>query len=377
MTGDRAAWFTMSDPSRPLHDRVKAVFHYNRFDPDPYFPHRFPSPFDPQGFEPFRNGNFSVSDPAGKVARQRSFCTRLFDLVTESPSYIAALDRQFSELLECGFYLPRNSDPFLGEPCVDLTVEVLKPTLQLLERLPRTPVELPGLPGGLPPVYFSRCRMRTAPDALVWDDLQAASYLSTNVIRVALYIVINPRDSGGRIMDLANVIAELIEAAVQSSSSSSRTSAVRYRWFVVKSFLWASWHRTVMLFFSLLLGQQLEVGVDDSVSETLDLLQSFSPMPGVSIQEMSKRYTAVGKSHYMCTWAFQLLRNAPVCINMDFRKFRGLYSRRFDRFAARCTPNRKFSCKGDHPHYCQRFVGMVISNQSAHDRGCKGCQNIT
>ncbi len=79
----------------------------------------------------------------------------------------------------------------------------------------------------------------------------------------------------------------------------------------------------------------------------------------------------------MCAWAFQLLRSNPVCLSMDFRKFYRLYCGKFDRYSARCTPDGKFSCKGDHPHSCQRFVGMAISNQSAHDRGCRGCEKLT
>ena len=39
-------------------------------------------------------------------------------------------------------------------------------------------------------------------------------------------------------------------------------------------------------------------------------------------------------------------------------------------------PDGKTSCKGDHPHSCQRFVGMVIRGQSAHDSGCLGCDRL-
>ena len=136
----------------------------------------------------------------------------------------------------------------------------------------------------------------------------------------------------------------------------------------------ATFGHDVLLFFA---SQHLESGVDDEISNGAVILESFSPVSGVSLQEMSRKYASVGKSHYMCDWAFQLLRSNPVCKGMDFRKVHRLYCDKFDRYPARCTPEGMFSCKGDHPHSCQRFVGMVISNQSAHDYGCIGCEKLT
>ena len=131
-----------------------------------------------------------------------------------------------------------------------------------------------------------------------------------------------------------------------------------------------------MIYFSWLQTINLTSGVDDGLVSSGAVLQSFSPTSGMSLQEMSNRYAAVGKSHYMCTWAFELLRKNPVCMSMDFRRFHWLYSRHFDYKLARCSPNGRVSCKGDHPHSCQRFVGMVVSDQSAHDSRCTGCERL-
>ncbi len=187
-------------------------------------------------------------------------------------------------------------------------------------------------------------------------------------------IVIYPWIATDKISEFINHIVELLDDAAQSFSS-SKTSAARYSWFLVRSFLWTSWQRTVMIYFSLLLARHLESGVEDNISRVF--LQSFSPVAGLSLQEISRRYASVGRSHYMCAWAFQLLRSNPVCLNMDFRKAHRLYCGKFNRYPARCTPDGKFSCNGDHPHSCQRFVGMAISNQSAHDRGCRGSEKLT
>ena len=376
MCSDRASWLLVTDPDRPLFERVKAIYHYSRFNPDPHIPDRLPAPFHSKGFTYAYEGDVTIIHDGEQATRVRSFCTELLDLVDESPLHISRLDTKFSELLECQFQPTGNSSPFRDEPSLDLEVEIPKRTLQLLERLPKTPLELPDLPSGLPSVYYSWSMERKNSNTLAWHDLKIASYLSVNVIRVAMCTVIHPWIAQGKISEFINHVAELLDVAAQLCSS-SKTNAARDRWFVVRSLLWASWQRVVMMYFALLLAQHLESGVDDEVSSRAVFLQSFSPVFGVSLQEMSRRYASVGKSRYMCAWAFQLLRSNPVCIGMDFRKFHRLYCGKFDGYPARCTPEGKLSCKGDHPHSCQRFVGMVISNQSAHDRGCIGCEKLT
>ena len=373
---ERAAWRLVTDPDRPILERVKAIFHYNRFNPDPHIPDRLPAPFHSVGFRYADDRGLIITYGEEKVAGVRSFCTELLDLVDESPLHTSRLDTKFSELLECHFQPTGNSSPLHDEPSLDLEVEITKRTLQLLDRLPETPLQLSDVPSGLPSTYYSCSAERKDSHTLAWHDLKVASYVSVNVIRVAMCTVIHPWISKGKIPEFINHVAELLDVAAQLSSS-SKTSAARYRWFVVRSFIWASWQRSVMIYFSYLLAQHLEAGVDDGVSSSAVFLQSFSPVSGVSLQEMSRRYASVGKSHYMCAWAFQLLRSNPVCIGMDFRKVHRLYCRNFDRYPARCIPEGKCSCKGDHPHSCQRFVGMVISNQSAHDRGCISCEKFT
>lgn len=376
MSGDRAAWLKISDPDGPLYDRVKAIYHYNLFNPDPHIPDRLPAPFNVQSFSHLDTGEKLYVDYDKEATRMRSFCTELYDLVDESPLHIAGLDRRFSDMIECNFMPTRRKEsPFGDEPGLDLKAEIPKRTLQILKRLPRTSPELPGMPGTLSPAYFSRSTTQCHSRALAWDDLKVASYLSTNVIRVAMCIVIHPWGATGKIAEFANLIAQILDIATKMSPS-SETSAASYGWYVVRSFLWTSWQRTVMIYFSDLLDNDLQIGVTDGMSNRKVLIQSFSPLLGSSLQEMSKRYAAVGKSHYMCAWAFQLLRSNPLCICMDFRKAHWLYCGKFDRYPARCTPNRTLSCKGDHPHSCRRFVGMVIENQSAHDGGCKGCEQL-
>ena len=366
----------MSDSDRSGQDRVKAIFYYNRFEPDPHFPDRFPPPFQSKGFTLTEEGERLVRSTSEQGAsRTRTFCIELFNLVDESPSHPGRLDRKFCELLECEFYPTMNDSPFRDEPRSEIEGMIIQQTLQLLRRLPETPLELPGLTHDIPTAYFSPAREQNDAYARVWENLRIASYLSTNVIRMAMCVVIYPFIGKGKLSELLNHVAALLDSAAHLYSA-AKTSEARYKWFITRAFLWASWQRTVLIYFSFLQSINLTSGVDDEQAISAALLQSFSPTPGMSLQEMSKRYAAVGKSHYMCTWAFELLRKSPVCMSMDFRRFHQLYSSHFDRYPARCSPNGKLSCKGDHPHSCQRFVGMAVKDQSAHDRRCTGCEKL-
>ena len=209
-----------------------------------------------------------------------------------------------------------------------------------------------------------------------WDGLRIASYLSTNIICLAMCTIVHPWISKGKLVEFVDSIATLLDAATRLFSA-AKAHAASEKWYIVRAFLWVLWQRSAMVYFSFLLTQHLEQGVDDGVSSTSYFLQSFSPIPGMSIQEVSKKYAAVGKSRCMCGWAFRLRRENPVCIGADFRKFHKLYSRLFDDHQSRCSASGIISCKGDHPNSCKRFVEMVIEDQSAHDRGCTGCDKLT
>lgn len=379
MPEDRAAWLMMSDPERPIYDRVKAIFYYNRFKPDPHFPERLPPPFHSKGFAHAHESGHRIrfTSEEEEHTRTQTFCIELFRLVDGSPSHPARLDRKFCELLECEFHPTSNASPFSDELPGEIEGMVIQRTVQLLRRLPEFPLELPGPTHEIPTAYFYPQRDRDSlhNPVLVWKDLRITSYLSTNVICVAICIVIYPFIAKGKLSELLNDVAALLDVATHFFSA-AKTSTARCKWFITMAFLWVSWQRTIMIYFSFVQAIHLTSGVDDGLISSAALLQSFSPTLGISLQEMSKRYATVGKSHYMCTWAFELLRKNPVCIGMDFRRFHQLYSNHFGHYPARCSSDGKVSCKGDHPHSCQRFVGMVVKDQSAHDPRCTGCERL-
>lgn len=72
----------------------------------------------------------------------------------------------------------------------------------------------------------------------------------------------------------------------------------------------------------------------------------------------------------MCGWAFELIRTDPCAIGLDFRNFFQRFLAAFEGREGRCISNQQNSCKGDAPDTCQRFRGMKIENQSAHDDDC-------
>ena len=366
----------MSDPPSSIFDRMKNVLHNNRFVPDLRFPERLPPPFHSKDFAYTEEDGVSVhltnQEEAGCI---RKFCTELFNCVKDSPSDATRLDRKFSELLECKFQLNGTSSPFRDVAPCELEDKITERAVQLLNRLPKTPVELPGLLSEVPDVHFAPQTTVTNLGTRRWENLRVGLHVNSNVIRLALCITIYPWIAKGKLSEFVNHTATLLDSASLESADAKSVRA-KWVWYTVRAFLWTSWQRSVMLYFWFLLAHNLKSGVDDDVASRGYFLQSFSPVAGLSIQEMSKSYATRGKSPYMCSWAFELLRNQPVCIAMDFRRFHTYYADLFDGFPARCHPGAATSCEGDHPHSCQRFVGMVIRDQSAHDRGCTGCEML-
>ena len=376
MSNEAAGILRMAGADQTTFNRIKAILHDDRFVPNPLFPGRMPPPFHSKGFT-YVNEEETLSNRTDRqeAAYIEAVCTGLFNQIDESPSHTIRLDRSFAELLECRFYLTGTDSPFRELRSPELECKITERTMHFLHRLPGTPLELPGLPTGLPLAYFASRTVWKDQHGPRWEDLKVALHLSINVIRVAICVVIYRGITMTKLSEFINDIATLLDTATRKSAAAN-TRTARHRWYLVRAFLWASWQRIVTMYFSVLMAHHLDAGVTDEIASTAYHLQSFSPIPGMSMQEMSRRYARQGKSHYMCGWAFELLRNNPVCIGMDFRRFHKHFSNAFDRFPARCTPSVTISCEGNHPHFCQRFVGMIVRDQSAHDEGCTGCEKF-
>ncbi|KAG6990974.1 hypothetical protein G7Y79_00059g091590 [Physcia stellaris] len=318
------------------------------------------------------------------------FCGKLYNAVVESEDYWSRLDSIFSQILRCNF------NPWAGEalpawhnirvralpdphrePAYETGFssmhKIVAETSHLLSRLPTSPVELPDaslFPGSTS--AHGSCPGNTAG----WQNLDAVSLVSTNVIRVALMITL---DDG---QEPTHCVKEFIDRVAELLSTASRLAALavssdeKRSWFLIRAFLWASWQRSIMLYFYGLVCHDV---LDGFMSEKPDILnfKIFNPIAGMSIQQMSKKFAATEKPTYMCGWAFELIRSSQSAIALDFRNFFRRFAVAFVDRDGRCISDPQSSCKGEEPGSCQRFRGLKIRDQSAHHNCSGGCERLT
>ena len=349
-------------------ERIHSQLRHDSWTADPNTPEAGVPP-------PFRCGGFGYS-LEGRVhrflpdleqnERRERFCRDLYEQALEPTSHCSRLDDRLSQIVSCNFRIEGKND-------------ISDHTYHLLTRLPARPLQLPDEPPALGPDYFNHGLPEdehSTATVTFWDDLQVTSYVSANVTRAALLSVIYPHMANQMLRPFLDTVADLIGTASKLSSSAD-TELARQCWFVVRAFLWTSWQRCTMIYFSTFVGGYLGSGFDDHEGHSL-ILRGMDVSPGLSIQEMSRKYADLHKPKYMCGWAFELLRNNPICIGLDFRRFFFRYSMAFGDRPGRCLPDHRVSCKGDEPGNCQRFRGMRIENQSLHDDVCRGdCERLT
>jgi hypothetical protein len=290
-------------------------------------------------------------------------CEELKESIHDPDGHFLRIDKSFSALFKCNLVIT--------EPGTLTTIA--KKAHQILMRLPSRPLSLLDFPINLSPAYF------TAPSVnghegrrchLSWEKLQVASFLGTNVIRMAVTQVLYPPGLVSSFGDYINCVADLL--AICSSLESKTTNQVdQNSWFVVRAFLWSFWQRALMLYLYSNMATHLAMGFNHFANDDIFLKDTF-PSPGLSTQEMSCRLSNRDKAKYMCSWAFELLRTDPICIGMDFRLFHERYSQLHGHHDARCNRDSREPCDGSHSDNCQRFRGMKILDQSAHDARCDG-----
>ena len=174
---------------------------------------------------------------------------------------------------------------------------------------------------------------------------------------------------------MTDINVYLIEIASQLSHKIA-DDAESWRSFVVRAFLWSSWQRCQMIYFHSAAGDCLSGGSPDGKKVMLTMRGMF-PSPETSIHEMSQQRASLQKAPYMCGWNFEVIRNNPVCIGADFRRFHQRYTATFGDHPARCLAKQVTSCAGDTPRSCRRFQSMVIGDQPAHDETCaRNCKRL-
>lgn len=291
--------------------------------------------------------------------RRERFCRGLYEQVVDRESHCLRLDDLSSEIVLCNFQIDSKDD-------------ISDQAYHLLTRLPARPLQLPNVPAAVSRDYLvhdSYEEANSTATATLWHDLQVTSYISANVIRTALLLVIYPHSADLMLRDFLDTVANLISTA-STLSLSADSELARQSWFVPRVFLWASWQRRTMIYFFSFVGESLRSGFDDHDGQSL-VLRGMHMSPGLSIHEMSRTYASMHKPQYMCGWAFELLRNNPICIGFDFRRFFFRYSAASGDRPGRCLRADRASCKGDDPGKCQRFKECVLRTNHSMTKSAK------
>jgi hypothetical protein len=329
-------------------------------------------------------GNYHTLGAAETEARIAQWCRDAFAVLDPQDrdlgSHLERLDVMFSTLLTCSFLVHSKNlskDDIVGEACA------------LLARLPSHPPELPfqyeskkgesDQDSPWPVEYF--CASSTIAgqteeprDGYSWTNLQVLSRPSTNVVRIALYLVMAPgaftltSNYSDTIVSLLNTVTDLCRTSITKADAQS--------WFILQAFLWAAWQQTVMLQMWYDATRQLNVGYSFERHNHLISREIPSVMPGREIVERLR-------PTYMCKWAFELLRSDLSSVTQDFRRLFEIYELHFGGRAPRCNlaagRGSPRLCDGKAPGNCQRFVSEGVQIQAAHDFECPGsaCSFLT
>ncbi len=134
--------------------------------------------------------------------------------------------------------------------------------------------------------------------------------------------------------------------------------------YVLKSFLWSAWQRSIMLYFSCIIGVQLWHGSSPKWSSML-AVRGVRRL--IKLEVHSYRGDDVP---YLCNSAFELLRTSRSSLALDFRGFDRLFRFSISENKDRCIKSFDLSCKGGELHSCQRFTRAETRAQSFHASDC-------
>jgi hypothetical protein len=276
-----------------------------------------------------------------------SQCKRYFEAAESPGGYLKSLDESFAALVTTTFVLEEGQ-----------TLEgVAEGTFDYLSRLPATPQYLPEV------------RIEGVSSTVSQQVLETSSFLNTNIIRMALAWIIYKGGISHTFSTLTDQTAEQLEIASNLANECS-SDAERKTWLLVRAFLWSSWQRSLMIYFHANVGIQLTRFHHERNNYLL--MRDTFPSPNLPLQTFSDQTALKGRSPYMCTWAFELMRTEPACMVADFRLFHWRFSQLFGSQQARCNIQSALPCDGRHSDNCQRFKGMKIKDQSTHDANCSG-----
>lgn len=296
-------------------------------------------------------------------ARAVSICKKLSGFGKPTPMSVTRLDADLSSVFRFKFETLEQAENFVQQAA------------ELLGRMPAYPPALLDTPADAPRGYRASCLTNLAAKGnCLWNELQVTTYVNDTVLRIVLAAVVD-HDCRRSLLDISSILAALLEITSQLSHDAAALKA-SWRLFIVRAFLWTTWQRCQLIYFHLAARSAVLEGSPDNKKGDLFLRDTF-PSPDTTLHEMSRLTSSIGKPKYMCGWNFELLRSNTVCIGADFRMFHQIYSSIFGSREARCLLGKAEACQGDSFKSCQRFQGMAIEAQSAHNQGCpKDCRRL-
>jgi hypothetical protein len=323
-------------------------------------------------------GNYQLLNMEKKKSRTEQWCWDAFALLDPKKgdlgSHLERLDAMFSTLVTCSFQVHRRNltkDDIVGKTCA------------LLARLPPQPPELQfqyeskdaksDLDSPWPVEYFGAYPTVTGQpeeprSRYTWTNLRVLSRPSTNVVRIALFLVMERSAAFTLTSAYSDTIVSLLDT-VTDFCRQSTTKADAQAWFILQAFLWEAWQQTVMLQLWYDARKQLSLGYSFERHNHLISRETPVVMPGREI-------VAHLRPRYMCKWAFELLRSDLSSVTQDFRGLFEIYEHHFGDRAPRCNLAagrvRSRLCDGKAPGNCQRFESEGVQIQSAHDFECPG-----
>lgn len=300
-----------------------------------------------------------VLSPVQRKDQSNRACRMLFQCF-EAPDLFRSLDDILSSTLKCSWNL--NDDLVIG------TVEQ---ACHILRRLPGHPPSMiveHDFYRDVPTSHLYKTDTKRA-----WENLKVTTLIDRNIIRLALFIAIRRSENSTTVpdadltLDYINMLAELFETA-DSFSGSEPCKTTKQKWFLVKAFLWTTWHRSVLLHLSGRLGEFLQYGT--KFFDTGDRLE----FRGANTFIKYALRQIIPKS--MCGWAFELIKTDRVSAVLDLRLLCQRYAAfsRESKVEPRClgSDHGATQCDGSSPHACERFTRMKVEDQSAHASICSG-----
>lgn len=363
----------------------------------------------------------------------REFLTPLVHAVKSENQHLEELDFHFSKLLPAAYkdHPSRLQNPISDH----VDEELCSKAQDVLSRFPRVPQRLFDLPlnnsrftakGGtildsiksgtwkntyILPEARSLFRVDTPENPMTtmdhiadvsdlgWENLFVTSFVDTNSLVLLLKVTSldhAPDEAFAQsFLQYVNLIAELVDTydtlmdlahfnyqealsdpapsvqALKAALFPEASSEHEMSLYVLKSFLWSAWQRSIMLYFSYIIGIQLCYGSSPKWASML-------AVRGVKrlIELEARSYRGVDVP-YLCNSAFELLRTSRSSLALDFRGLIDRFDSQFPNAKGRCIKNSDLSCKGGVFDSCQRFTQAETKAQSFHASDCNArCPRI-